>query len=982
MAPELGAVAAQGSGYALACAASVAMMLMVGFLVLARSPSSAVNRSFMGIVIACCWWMGGRAGFFGSLTAAEAADWHKLSFAGLVFLAPAILLHAASATARIRRWLKAVVSMFVLSAVFCLFSFVWPDAVATIVPNPDTGWFPLYSAGGYFLVAFLGVVVLVCCIALSRSPVPSSATQKGERNRSRIILVGMAAGSTALFDLLPASGFNYPPIAHFSLLVGVALCGYAVGRHRVVILTPSTTGEAIAGTMQEALFFLDLDGTILFTNRALNSLLGYRDGDLNGRSFDVLFVRETPLQLDLGPRGRGLAGVQSAMVQTRTGASVPVTVTVNPHFDEEGEIAGFVGLGLEQVEQVRLGKRIQDLEGEIDAILGTSMFGVYTISEMRFTFVNSRLSEIIGYEAEELQGKHLEEIIHPDDHELVLGRVAMRERGENPENHYVLRAVKKNGDTVHIEIFSMVLPRDGRFIVLGLALDVTDQLRSKQGIQEVNDFNEWILRNTPAGIVTVDPQGRIDYANQRILDLLGEEAAALQGRHIRDTSLGVDPGLTAFFDENSGGTDVGRPAPENLAVPLQEGREVAVSVTRLPSAGRSDEGYLIVVDDADRREHGSGTTSIEPVRDWVSLLLGGLARDVEGQLGRILGYASLARALMPGEEKVSGYIEAITESAQKTLEMISQSEESAGGPTRHDADLSINDVVEEALVRLEGHMSSSVDLSRSMKEDLPRIEGNRAQLREMFYQLGLNALDALPDGGRLQIETEEIHLDGYEQGRQQGPRPGDYVCALFRDSGPGIPENVRERIFDPFFTTEHQKCKAGLGLWLARSVAGNHQGAVLVESRTGEGATFRVCLPVALASNREDGDPPVEGGTSEGRVLIVDDEPAVREVSSELLTEMGYEVLTAPDGEVALRIFDEDQAVDVVVLDMVMPRLDGEGTFRALQERDPSVKIVISSGYAEDEKVRDLLKKGALAFVQKPYRAQTLARAVQDAMAS
>jgi PAS domain S-box-containing protein len=958
------------------------MMLMVGFLVLARSPSSMVNRSFMGIIIACCLWMGGRAGTFGSLTVEEAADWYLLSFTGLAFLPPAMYVFAASATASAHRRIKAIVLMLVLSGGLSLFGFVRPDTMASIVPNEYTGWYPRYSLGGYIYISYICVVATISCITLLVSPVPSSATQRREKSRIRLILIGLAAGFTGILDALPALGVHHPPTGHFSLLVGIALIGYAVGRYRVVILSPATTGEAIASTMQEALFFLDLEGRILFTNRALNSLLGYREGDLEGQSFDVLFAPDTPVKLDLGPRGRGLTGVRRAMVRTRTGVAVPTTITVNPHFDEEGETSGFVGLAQEQSEQERLVTRIRNLEREIEGVLSTSMFGVYMIWEGQLQFVNPRMAEIAGYTVDELIGMDVERMIHPDDRDVVMSRVAMRERGEDPDNHYVLRAIKKNGEVVELEIFSMGLERDARHIILGFAQDVTKQRKAEEEIQHVTGFNEWILRNAPVGIVMLDRQGRVDHANQRAAGLLGKsEGSELQGRHVRDTALGVDARLIQFFEHDPELQAGEERRLENLNLRTDEGRELGISLAQAPAMMGSGEGYLLVLEDRDGVAPERPGSFAGEAREWISLLVGGFARDVEGLLGGIVGYASLARALMPGEEKVSGYIDAITQSAQRTLEIIRQFGESRFDVANPDEDVSINEVLVEAMDEAEGLANPSIKIKCSMKRDLPRVKGDRAQLREMFYHLGLNALESMASGGHLEVETEEVHLDGYEQGRQEGSRTGDYVCIQFRDSGRGISEDVLERVFDPFFTTERERGKAGLGLWLARSVASRHQGTILVESREGQGSTFRVCLPAVSSEGSQEHDPASSARETGGRILIVDDEPAVREVGSELLQELGYEVLTAPDGKAALEVFDQNPGVDVVVLDMVMPKLDGEGTFHALQKKDPDIKVVISSGYTEDEKVRGLLELGALAFVQKPYRAQTLADAVEDAMA-
>ncbi len=981
--PEIGEAVAQGSGYALASAAAVAMMLMVGFLVLARSPSSLVSRSFMGMVIACCLWMGGRAGTFGSLTPEEAASWYRLSFVGLAFLPSAVFLFAASAAVQAKRWLKAIVALLTMSSGLSLFSFVRPGAISTIVANPFTGWYARFTIGGYIFIAWLVVVTIFSAAILLRSSIPSSAIQRREKTRIRVILIALAAGYTALFDFLPAIGFGHPPIAHFSLLVGIVLCGYAVGRYRVVVLTPSAAGDAIASTMQEALFFMDLEGRILFTNRALNSLLGYREEDLNGREWKALFAPEMPVELDLGAKGRGLAGVRRATLQTRTGGRISATITVRPYFDEDGDTTGFVGLALEQTEATRLENRVDELETEIKAIFSTSMFGVYMLSGGTLQSVNDRAASMLGYTREEMPGIDLRSVIHPEDLNRVMSRVAMRERGENPENHYVLRALHKNGGTRYIEIFSMSVPRNGEFVILGLALDITQQKTADEEISRAREFSEWILKNSAAGILLADHQGRITLANSTAVEILGAEStSSVEGRHIRDTLLGNDPDVSAFFEDGAEGDAAELPGLANHRLKTGGDRPLFLSLLASPPAAGMEGDFLLMIDrvpEAGAAPISGETVSLGPGAEWMRLILASVSREIGGLLGGILGYASLARALLPAEEKVSGYIDSIAQSARKTLDITGRFGHPGPAQSGEAARLDVNEVVDTVVEQLRSNVSSPIEIDTSLADELPPVPGVSHQLTEALLQLGVNAVDAMPEGGRLGFATREVHLDTSADGRSGAPRHGRCVCVEVIDSGTGIPEDVRDQIFDPFFTTKHT-AGAGVGLYLARSIVGNHGGSIFVDSRPGEGSVFRVCLPLSTESP-ESTEKDIGGSEkNEGHVLIVDDEPAVREVGSELLEELGYEVHTAPDGAEALDLIEKHKSVDVVVLDMVMPRLNGEQTFNRLQDMDPSIKVVISSGYTEDEKVRELLERGATAFVQKPYRAQTMARAVREAM--
>jgi len=980
--PELGGGVAQGSGYALASAASVAMMLMVGFLVFARSPSSAVNRSFMGIVAACCLWMGGRVGIFGSLTASEAADWHKLSFVGLSFTPAMIYLFACSAAGSTARKLRSITLAFAVSTGLSLFSFVRPDLIGRVAENPYTGWYPRFSYGGIFFLAFLAVGTAGAARVLFWSHVPRSPSRMRERRRVHLILLGLVTGYTAAFDFLPAFGFIHPPVAHFSLLVGVAFCGYAVGRYRVVVLTPKTTGEAVMGSMHEALFFLDLDGRILFTNGALRRLLGYSEDALVGERVHTLFSPDRKVEMDLGPRGRGASGDQRAEFRSKMGVDIPATLTVTPYFDDEGETVGFVGLARNESGQIHLENRVEELSCQMEQVLGNAMLGVYMISDGRIEFVNQKAAEMVGYSVDEVKEMGLVGLIHPDDREAVQTKVALREKGERPENHYVLRAVDKNGQTKELDVFSTTIPRDGRHVILGFCLDVTDQERVREERDRLREFNRWVLRNLPVGILTADRQGRIASINPKACALIGAGSAdTLKGRHLRDTLLGGEPHLEALFPEDGEAAGEESAALDDILFETEDGRRLSLWVLSAPSLLGAGPGYFVVIQDGEAAS-GDGTPGTRRGLDkQIRLLLGGMARDFDGLLGGILGYASLARALLPEEEKVCSHIDAISESAHRALSLTKQLAAARGEGYASVEEIPVGEVVQKTLGWLADRLDPSIELATSLSDGDAVVEGDPDWLQEVLVQLGLNARDAMPEGGTLRVTTEEIHLDGCFGRCGDEIRPGYYVCISVSDTGGGIPDDIRDRVFDPFFTTKGRGV-TGVGLWMARSIVRQHGGTIGLESEPGRGSSFRVYLPVATPRKPATHETAGDVGEKEGRVLIVDDEPSVREVASELLQELGYTVFTASDGAEALDLVRREKSVNVVVLDMVMPKLNGEETFARLQRVSPGTKVIISSGYTEDEKIRELLARGAHGFVQKPYRVQTLARAVDDALAA
>ena len=242
----------------------------------------------------------------------------------------------------------------------------------------------------------------------------------------------------------------------------------------------------------------------------------------------------------------------------------------------------------------------------------------------------------------------------------------------------------------------------------------------------------------------------------------------------------------------------------------------------------------------------------------------------------------------------------------------------------------------------------------------------------------------MPEGGTLRILSHTIELDWADcRASTFDLRPGPHLELDLRDTGRGIPQGDLGRIFEPFFTTKEPGEGTGLGLATVFGTVQQHRGAINVYSEVGQGTRFQILLPLvdseAGAEDRDSLDP-VSGS---GCILMVDDEAAVRTTAEAMLRQLGYDVLVAEDGQAALEIFaDRHAEIDAVLLDMVMPRMNGRDCFQAMKKIDPSVRVVLASGFAKDDDVAQLREAGLLGFVEKPYLSARLGRVMLDALES
>jgi CheY-like chemotaxis protein len=296
-------------------------------------------------------------------------------------------------------------------------------------------------------------------------------------------------------------------------------------------------------------------------------------------------------------------------------------------------------------------------------------------------------------------------------------------------------------------------------------------------------------------------------------------------------------------------------------------------------------------------------------------------------------------------------------------------------------DLQATDVRQllERSLSIFGRTKREVEIEQIFEDGLWTVEVDRSQLEQVMLNLYLNAWQAMPGGGLMQVEAENAPLDA-EAAQARGLAVGDYVRIRVRDNGVGMEEAVRARVFEPFFTTKELGRGTGLGLASAYAIVQNHGGSIEAQSGVGAGSCFVIHLPASKREVQSLGPtPPRATRRGSETILLVDDEVWLRRATKLMLEELGYRVVTAPDGPTALRCFEEPgAAVSAVVLDMIMPARGGAEVFAALRARAPGLPILLSSGYSQDARADELLRSGAAAYLQKPYRLEALSEKLRE----
>ncbi|MBW2002649.1 MAG: response regulator [Deltaproteobacteria bacterium] len=363
----------------------------------------------------------------------------------------------------------------------------------------------------------------------------------------------------------------------------------------------------------------------------------------------------------------------------------------------------------------------------------------------------------------------------------------------------------------------------------------------------------------------------------------------------------------------------------------------------------------------------------------VGALAGGIAHDFNNLLMGMQGYDSLMLMDIdpthPHYERLKGIEQLIQSGANLTRQLLGFAR---GG--KYEVKITdLNKIVRKS-TSMFARTKKEITIRRKYQKDIWPIEADQSQIEQVFLNLYVNAWQAMPGGGELYLETQNVILDEWYT-KPYHIEPGMYVKISVTDTGVGMDEETRQKIFEPFFSTKKIGEGTGLGLASVYGIVKNHGGYINTYSEVGKGTTFNVYLPV---SEMETGDQRLEADEQlihygHEAVLLVDDEKIVLEVAGGMLTSLGYTVIAATNGKDAIEAYEKERdTIDMVILDMIMPGLSGRETCNRLKAIDPAVKILLSSGYSIDGQATEILKRGCNGFIQKPFDMRRLSRKIRE----
>ncbi len=536
--------------------------------------------------------------------------------------------------------------------------------------------------------------------------------------------------------------------------------------------------------------------------------------------------------------------------------------------------------------------------------------------------------------------------------------------------------------------FKFPLVKGGVTLLAGYTIDITERKQAEDELLSSISLVEAALESTADGIIIVNRNGQVSHWNQKYVDLW----------HIPEELLAADvyePVLAhiaaqmaqpeAFLEKVMYLYDHPEESSEDL-LELADGRRFERYSQPQRMGNKIVGRFWSFRDITERISSENERLNLEKqllhVQKLESLgvLAGGIAHDFNNIVMAILGNAELALMRLNPESPAIGNLNNIEQAAVRAADLAKQMLAYSGKGKFFVENLDLNRLLEEMLHMLEVSISKKVVLRLNQYQPLPQVEADATQIRQITMNMVINASEAIGDtSGVIAITTGCMDCDrSYlkDVWLDNNIIEGLYVYLEIADSGCGMDKETLTKLFDPFFTTKFTG--RGLGMAAVLGIIRGHKGAIKVYSEPGKGTSFKVLLPASKKPEKLfNGSNLKDDWKGSGTVLLVDDEESVRGVGVEMLRELGFDAVTANDGREAVEIFKTHPAISFAILDLTMPHMDGEQCFRELRRIKPDVKVIMSSGFSEDEVTQKFVGKGLAGFVQKPYKLSVLKEAIR-----
>ena len=655
------------------------------------------------------------------------------------------------------------------------------------------------------------------------------------------------------------------------------------------------------------------------------------------------------------------------------------------------DIIGLIGLVLifdiytlyQQLQLHRMRRRLVRGEELFRLITENAADMIAVVDMSGHRVFNSRSYEkVLGYSLEELKSSTAFDQIHPEDRAEVM-RAAEEARCNGSGRPLQYRMRHKDGSWRVLESTASVI-RDDKGAPQHLVIvnrDVTERRQAAEALRQSEAGFRTVIEDAPYGIYRADLSGNLSLVNSALQQMLGYDSREELLRTSLATGIFAHPAehqkLNELLLRRQNFTDL------EFEWKRKDGAPITVRCSGEPVDDSTDRVTHVEVFAEDITERRTLERQLRTAQkmEAVGRLSGGIAHDFNNLLGVILGYSQVIKRTLGGEHAAFEYAEEIEKASQRAVSLTRQLLAFSRQQVLEPVILNLNTLLTDMQKMLPRLIGEDVALGLELDPSLAQVKADPGQIEQVLMNLAVNARDAMPDGGKLTIQTSNIELDIAYTREHPGSRPGHYVMLRVTDTGTGIDPEIQSKIFEPFFTTKERDKGTGLGLATVYGIVKQSGGYIAVDSVKGQGASFSVFLPridVAATQKATASVTPTDTRGSE-TILLAEDEEPLRKLAQMFLCEGGYRVLSAPDGQRALDLARQNPApIDLLITDVVMPGMNGRTLAERLAASNPGLKVLYISGYTDSFIAGHGVLEPGTHLLHKPFTQETLTRKVRE----